>query len=86
MTTIIKKTVDDLNIVHTVDLGGRAFLTVHTGTLSKYIAEIHPFNVSWPLESQTESKALLEARDHANHWLRELTYNLNKDNLKPTQF
>ena len=72
-------------VIKTIDLGGRPFLTIYDasfvaiyqGTLTKYIAEVFPFEVSWPLTAQNETDAVIEAKELVNSWLDRMKEHVN---------
>ena len=64
--------VKDDRLVHTVDLGGRVSIVISRGKLSNYIAEIYPFKVSWPLNSDSDDAALAESKELSKNYLQNL--------------
>lgn len=59
-------------VVHTIHLDSRSFISIHTGGLSNYIAEVYPFQVSWILEASDDDSAIKEGRARAYKWLANL--------------
>lgn len=75
-TKALIKIFEEKRMVHTIDLGGRAFLAISRGQLDQYVAEIYPFGISWGYTAFCDEAAIEQAQERAHDWAMNLVKRL----------
>lgn len=67
-----QKILDDGTLVHTEALCGRAFLVIYRARTSTHVAEIMPFEVSWSIDTDSDSNAIDEGKKLTKNYFQNL--------------